>query len=293
MQALVEAVQRQLCDAVGDGLFATAVPGLSAVRARRPSFPETMVYRPVLCLVLQGAKTVRCGSAEAQLSAGRSLLVSLDMPVLSHVSAAPFLAVALELDAALLQEVALAVPPPAAPPSSGPGPAFAIGDIAVPAADAMLRLLRLAETPDAVPVLLPAILRELYYWLLTGPQGAALAHLALPDGHGARLARAVHRLRTGFAEPLSVPALAAEAALSPSAFYKHFKALTGMAPVQYRKALQLAEARRLMLAEGQTATAAAFATGYRSLSQFSRDFARAFGAPPRRSIAASRGREAA
>ena len=70
--------------------------------------------------------------------------------------------------------------------------------------------------------------------------------------------------------------------MSASALHGHFKAVAGVSPIQYQKHLRLQEARRLLLSEGTSAEAVAYEVGYASPSQFSREYARLFGQPPRR-----------
>lgn len=136
--------------------------------------------------------------------------------------------------------------------------------------------------PDAVPVLRAGIVRELHYWLLTGRHGAALRSLALPDSHAQRMVAAVQMLRDGFRHTLPVEQLAAAARMSTSSFHRCFKAMTSLTPVQFQKQLRLVEARSLMLSESRAASRAAYDVGYESVSQFTREYARMFGAPPRR-----------
>ena len=157
-------------------------------------------------------------------------------------------------------------------------------DLDAPLLACAARAVRLLETPDAIPLLYPGIMREIGYWLLTGPQGGALAQRITGSGMQRRMAGALHALRAQFAGPVRISDLAAIAGLSPSAFHRHFRALTGMTPLNFQKQLRLMEARRLMLTGPLSAESAAFAVGYASASQFSREYARLFGAPPRRDI---------
>jgi transcriptional regulator GlxA family with amidase domain len=113
-------------------------------------------------------------------------------------------------------------------------------------------------------------------------------HIAAGDGQGRQVARAIDLLRARYTEPLRIEDLARAASMGASTLHHHFKALTGMSPLQYQKQLRLAEARRLMLAERLDAATAAFRVGYESPSQFSREYSRQFGAPPMRDIAGVR-----
>jgi AraC-like DNA-binding protein len=125
-------------------------------------------------------------------------------------------------------------------------------------------------------------MKELHYWLLAGHHGASLRSLTVLDGHAQRIASAIKILRTEFDKPVSVHRLAASSGMSLSTFHLRFKAMTSLTPIQFQKQLRLIEARRLMLTDSQTASRAAFEVGYESVSQFTREYVRLFGAPPRR-----------
>jgi AraC-like DNA-binding protein len=157
-------------------------------------------------------------------------------------------------------------------------------------ADAALRLMRLLDRPASVPVLQAQLVREMHYWLLAGRHGSAIRRLGWPDGHVQRVARAVAVLRAEFAETVPVERLAAVAGMSPSSFHQHFRAVTSLSPLQFQKQLRLIEARRLMFAEGVSASHAAFAVGYESVPQFTREYGRMFGLSPVRDMKAARER---
>jgi AraC-like DNA-binding protein len=148
--------------------------------------------------------------------------------------------------------------------------------------EALLRLVRLLDAPKDIPVLAPLILRELHYRLLHGEQQGRLAEIAIGDGRLRRVAGAIAWIKEHFTEPLRIETLAKQVNMSPSALHSHFKAVAAMSPVQYQKRLRLQEARRRLLSGGTSAEAVAFEIGYASASQFSREYARLFGQPPRR-----------
>ena len=265
---------------------ATPIAGLTVMRAHAPGPPLRMVYRPVLCLVAQGAKRVLAGETMHAFGAGQSLIVGIDIPATGQVvrasAAAPYLAAAAELDVALLRELAGTCISPRHDDGTAQG--MFVGEDDPALAECMIRLLRLCGEPEAAPVLQPLLLRELHYRLLTGPHGAALRRLAVPDGRTERIARAIHLLRRDFTRTLKIQDLAAAAGMSVSTFHLHFKTATAMTPLQYQKQLRLLEARRLLLAD-TSAERAAYAVGYESPTQFSREYSRMFGLPPRRDAA--------
>jgi len=272
-----------------DGLAGTPLPGVRMMCVHAPSGPMHSVYRPLVCLVLQGAKEMTVGGEVRQVRGGDSVLVSTDVPVTGRIvqasPAAPYCALAVELDLALLAEFSLEVP---AATAVRHGARLFVEDTDAAVLDCATRLVRLLERPDAVPLLQPGIAREFHYWLLAGRHGPALRAIGAPDGYASRLGEAMRMLRSEYREPLPVERLAAAARMSVSAFHRHFRALTSLAPLQFQKQLRLVEARRLMRDLGVPATAAAFDVGYQSVSQFNREYARMFGAPPMRDTRALR-----
>jgi len=271
----------------GQGRFQTPMPDVHIVRSFQTLMPVHNLYRPSLCVVVKGQKEILFGDTTLYYGEMECLVVSVEIPASGRMLDAtpehPYIGVMIDFDVAVLRDVLqqLAKPPV---PSAGSGPCVFVGKVDGTLADCILRLVRMAQMPDAVPVLYPAVMRELYYWLLTGPHGGEVAKLALPETQAERVARALHYLRDHYHEPLRVEQLADVAMMSASSFHQHFKAMTSMTPVQYQKQLRLLEARRLMVADNANVSEAAYQVGYESASQFSREYARSFGVAPKRDV---------
>jgi AraC-like DNA-binding protein len=263
-----------------DGIARSPIPGLSMVRATRPSGLDYAISRPLVCLLLQGSKLVTTGRDTLAFNAGDSLLITADVPTISQITQAsasePYLSLILDVDVPLATDLAMSMK--AAPPASGAHVRIERTDEEV--SDAALRLIRLIERPGALPILKAQLLREMHYWLLAGRHGPAMRKLGFPEGHLQRVARAVAVLRADYTSSLPVERLAAAADMSPSSFYQHFRAVTSLSPLQFQKQLRLIEARRLMMTDGISARSAAFAVGYESVPQFTREYHRKFGRPP-------------
>lgn len=267
------------------GMSGTAVPRLSLIRVEQPTAPIPSVYEASVCLIAQGSKRVSLGDHSVVYDASRYLLVSMDLPLVGHIleasAEAPYLCCKIDLDLAALAELILAE---GGSPRTGELSALAVYPGDPDMVDAACRLVGLLERPETIPALAPLIEREILYRLLTGPHGAMLRHMAVADSHLGQVSRAIAKIRSGFHEQLRIREIAAAAGMSASSLHEHFKAVTRMTPLEYQKQLRLQEARRLMLAEGASAGSAGFAVGYESPSQFSREYRRLFGAPPRRDI---------
>ncbi len=268
-----------------DGVAMTPVPGLMMKCVTSPGRNLHAVSRPMICLVLQGAKRMLVGREEQVFSAGQSLILGADLPTVSCVlranSREPYLAIAIELEMSILRQLAaqLSHERPQAQPRAR---TLFTEDSEVAALDCASRLTRLIDRPEAIPLLRPGIVQELHYWLLSGQHGAALQSIADPTSYASRLGAALAILRAEYRSRIPVERLAAAAGMSLTAFHRHFKHMTSVTPGQYQKRLRLIEARRLMLEEGYSASSSAFDVGYESVSQFTREYRRLFQEPPKR-----------
>jgi AraC-like DNA-binding protein len=269
----------------GNGICTTTMPHLSLIRSDAPSAPTPAVYEASLCLIAQGSKRVSIGEHSVVYDAAHYLLVSVDLPLVGHVIDAsperPYLCCKIDLDPTTLADLMIserkAVP-------GGDLPVLGVYPTDPDLIDAACRLVGLLDRPETIHALAPLIEREILYRLLTGPHGIMLRRVATAGSNLHQVSRAIAAIRRSFDGPIRIDDVAAEAGMSPSSLHAHFKAITRMTPLEYQKQLRLQEARRLMLVGGITASTAGFAVGYESPSQFSREYTRLFGAPPRTDI---------
>lgn len=269
-------------NAVTDGMHRTVLDRVRLIRSSNPTEPIHTLYTPTLCLVAQGAKQASLGNHSFAYDGAKFLVVSVDLPLLAWVSDAsperPYLCVAYDLDLNALTELMLERAVPPLPGNGSPGLALSVVEPVL--LDAMLRLLRLLDAPQDAPVLAPLAEREILYRLLTGSQARMMRHIAMGENRLRQIGRAIEWIKNHYGDPFSVERLADIAGMSVSSFHHHFKAVTGLSPLQYRTQIRLQQARRLMVLEGMDAANAGFRVGYESPSQFSRDYSRAFGNPP-------------
>jgi AraC-like DNA-binding protein len=274
-----------------DGGHPTAIPELTFWRFSNPTEPAQVIQEPAVYVVVQGRKQVTVDGESYVYDPSQYLAVSLAVPAEGHVVEAtpdvPYLCLTLRVDPRELASLLVESGRPA-PRDDHDGRALFVSALDASLLDALLRLVRLLDAPHDIPVLAPLVLRELHYRLLQGEQQGRLAELAIGDGRLRRVAGAITWIREHFAEPMQVEDLARVASMSPSALHAHFRAATGVSPIQYQKRLRLQEARRRLLSEAGTAEAVAYEVGYASPSQFSREYARLFGQPPRRDAEAMR-----
>jgi AraC-like DNA-binding protein len=271
-----------------DGSHQSALPGLALTRGSVPTVCMPTVYQPCLGIVVQGRKRAVLNDEVFHYDALNYLVVSVTLPGMGQVLEAtpehPYLSLRLNLD---LEEIARLVLELG---NRGPSPAAAdrglfVARLDEPLLDAVLRMVKLLDSPEDIDVLAPVVQREIYYRMLRGELGYRLVDLAQAEGGSHRVVRAIEWLKQHFAATLRIEELADAVHMSPSALHHRFKAVTAMSPLQYQKHLRLHEARRLMFADGIESATAGHRVGYESASQFSREYRRLFGAPPRSEIA--------
>jgi AraC-like DNA-binding protein len=238
-------------------------------------------------VIAQGSKEVMVGESFYIYDPSHYLISTVELPRASQILEAsrekPYLSFRLVLTPALVSSVMLEASQSNIPDHSDVK-AMDVSLLDVNLQDAVLRLVRLLDSPAGAPVLMPLITREIVYWLLMGSQGARLRHLATMGGYTPLIARAVERLSHDFDQSLHMEDLARELGMSVSGLHHHFKAITTMSPMQFQKQLRLQEARRLMLSEDFDAASAAYRVGYNDASHFNREYKSLFGVPPMRDV---------
>lgn len=275
------------CWAPNEGATSSPVPGLTFHRHTTPTAPYVGMMDASLSLVVAGKKRVVLGNHTFDYGTTRLLLTSIDLPVTAWVTqasaTAPYLGILFRIDFAVVRALLAVVDHEKIAAAMPLG--IACADVTADLLDALSRLCRLGERPSEIGLFAEPMQREVIYRLITSPIGLRLRSLASVEGTSGGVVRALDWLRHNFRERQSTHALAEIARMSVSTLHRHFKAITTMSPVQYRKHLQLNEARRLMIVTGSDAASAAYDVGYESPSQFSREYHRAFGQPPISSIA--------
>ncbi|MBB4346981.1 AraC-like DNA-binding protein [Rhizobium cellulosilyticum] len=265
----------------------TGIPRVAMVQGEIPEHQLAAVYDPMVNLILSGSKTMTVGERTFHYDPATYFVMSVDLPAVGSVHPAatgePYLAVSLTLDPTIVGALIRDLPVRACSELFGSG--FSVAPVNEDFLDAWIRMLKLMDRPDEITVLSPAYEREILFRVLQGPLGWMLRDIATPDTALSRISVAIDWIRQNFAEPIRVEALAEMAALSVSAFHRHFKAVTALSPLQYQKRVRLLHARSQLIAGQGNATSISFGVGYESPNQFSREYARLFGLPPSKDLA--------
>lgn len=287
MQASCNELAKLIARIVGDDGGLEVLPGLYLSHRTAPTELGHGIYHPCFCVIAQGSKEVLLADECYRYDPAHYLIATATLPVATRIIEAspeqPYLGLLLRLDPALVSSVMVEAGYPASHSQSSVK-AINVSPLNAKLLDAVVRLVRLSDTPKEARFLTPLILREIVYRLLVGEQGSRLRYVTVLGGNTHRIAEAIRRLHHEFDQPLRIEEMARELNMSVSSFHHHFKKVTAMSPLQFQKHLRLQEARRLMLAEQLDATSAGYRVGYDDASYFSREYKRFFGAPPMRDV---------
>lgn len=294
LQPTLDAHRRLMAGLIPEaGFHAAALDGVTFMRADASTTPAPVLQEPSIVLLGQGLKRSYLDGEVLAYAPGEILVVALPMQFECDTvvqPGQPMLALSVRIDMAVVAELACQMDPlpPVPPGASGASGAslrgLSVGPMDAPLADALTRLLGVLDVSadaEACRVLGPQLLRELHYRVLQGPAGLGLRALAGSHGRMGRVFRSIEQMRSDPAREISVSAMARDAGMSVSAFHEAFKRVTGHAPLQYLKLTRLHLARSWMQDHDLGAAEAAYRVGYGSASQFSREFKRLFGLPPR------------
>ncbi|MGP0578159.1 AraC family transcriptional regulator N-terminal domain-containing protein [Paenibacillus peoriae] len=265
----------------------TAIPSLFFYQRSSKTEPVYRVYKPSFCFVVQGLKEILLAQENFEYGPSDYLITSMNLPVIGQIIKAspesPYLSLKLEFTQNQILEV-LNDSKIQVTLKENAKRALFVGQMESSIQDAVLRLARLLDTPGEIPFLAPLYTKEILYRLLQGPYGVELAQIAVEGSSTYRIREAIDYIVRNWDQSFRIEDLADTASMSVSSFHRHFKEVTVMSPIQFQKQLRLQEARRLLLAESADAADVAFRVGYESSSQFSREYSRMFGAPPRADI---------
>lgn len=276
-----------------DGHHKTPVTGVYCLKISKTNRREKNHWRACLGIVAQGCKEIVLEQDVYRCAEGHYTATPVDLPVISRIAMAtpdkPFLGLLIDLNPLTLSEVAAQLDKNFLNEGKNPMRALFSGQANENIQEAAVRLAKLFDSQkEDASVLGSWIVKEIFYHFLKGPEGSAIRQFVLSGSRMFKISQAIHSIRAELSREVDASALAKTANMSRSAFFKYFKEATAMSPIQYQKRLRLLEAKRLMVDEGETAEGSAYRVGYRSASQFSREYSRMFGNSPMRDVIKSK-----
>ncbi|MCL4660601.1 AraC family transcriptional regulator [Burkholderia multivorans] len=266
-----------------EGYNLTVLPDVRILRSDRALSRTPVLYDPGIVIVCQGRKRGYFGDQVYLYDEQHYLAVAVPVPFTMETDATPehpLLAIYMHLDFRVAAELMIQIDRQRMPAYADAPQSMMSSPMDSALRMSVLRFLEAMNQPLDATILGSALVRELYFRVLTGAQGNAMRAALAMQGQFGKIGKALRRIHATYAQPLDLSQLASEAGMSVPTFHSHFKAITRTSPMQYVKSTRLHQARLLMVRQGMTAEAACHAVGYASPSQFNREFKRLFGLTP-------------
>lgn len=285
MSTEINALSAKLLYNLGQaGNYPTAIEGLTLYRRDQVNSIEKCVYKPLIALVVHGQKEISVGKNQYHCANNNLLMVGVDVPATTIITQTPCVSMVLDINKQILDEL-MAVVPQTIPPKVANPSGVLLQPISQEILNAFSRMVALLDHPEEIPALAPIILKEIYYRLLSGPNGYYLRSFFMDGWNNNNIARSINWLKANLTTKILIDDLATQVNMSTSNFYRKFKELTSLSPIQFQKRLRLQQARQLMLVHDLKASQASLQSGYENFGQFSREYKRLFGEAPHRDIA--------
>ncbi|MDH2925997.1 AraC family transcriptional regulator [Lonepinella koalarum] len=275
-----------------NSIWQTPIDGLFLHHLDSPQMMNGFRQQPSLCMMLMGERQLCIGNECCRFNQDNMSLCPVNTPVTMTVDHAtpnkPYFALSLQFDLVMVARIAsqLNLHNPINN-SIQPQDFLTLFNPNQELINALERLLTLLYAPNfeqKITILAPLYLQEIYYYLLTSPQGDKLCELCRQGSHAERISKATAWLNQHFSEPLDIAQLASLCGMSISGFYQHFRHITQQSPLQYQKNLRLTEAQHQIQQHSAPISQIAYNVGYESPSQFSREYKRYFGRAPSEEI---------
>ncbi|KRF51446.1 AraC family transcriptional regulator [Bacillus sp. Soil531] len=270
-----------------DGTHTTAIPSLIFNRRSHVTEPNYSIYKPSLLIVVQGVKEIFLAQERFRYSPADYLVASVHLPATVQVIEAspdvPYLSLTLEFTPSQILEVLRDTEIRVNPKKDAKRGMF-LSSVDSSMLNAVIRLARLLDSPKDIPVLAPLFTKEILYRVLQEPHESRLGQIAIEGSYTYRIRKVIEHIMHKYDQSLRIEELADIVNMGISSLHRHFKEVTAMSPIQFQKQLRLQEARHLLLSESTDACKVAFRVGYESPSQFSREYSRMFGLPPKEDI---------
>ena len=258
--------------------------GVKFFRRNNVDFIHICVQKPCIFFIINGEKHINIHSKDFLIEKGCYNITYIDYPISSYFSNIsednPYLSIYLPVDNKIISEIIKDIEN--IPNNSFKGISSHKADESL--LEAYERLIDLYAKRDNNTFLAELTLKEIYYRILTGPAGADLKSLFTSDSQSNKIYKAVEYITENYKDRLTINDIAAKVNMAPSTFFRVFKQITLISPLQYQKRLRLHEAQRLMLTESLTATEAAYNVGYESITQFTREYKKIFNSSPAKNI---------
>lgn len=267
----------------------TGIPSLDFFTTTKPDEFSLYIYQPSICFALQGSKSISFAKNIYTYDRAKYLLIATHIPayikVLEASEQSPYVGLSLKFTLEQIYDVVKEFNHNEFNIQSKPSRGLYFDDVSEELLDPILRLSKLLLSPKQnIDFMAPLIIKEILYVLLSKNSGEFLKQYIMNGSVTNKIVEAIIIIKNNFSNPINMRELAYKLGMSESSLYHNFKQITALSPLQFQKKIRLEEAKQMLLNQNADASDVAFEVGYESPSQFSREYARIFGMPPKTHI---------
>ena len=247
--------------------------------------PRTpLTYDFCLVFVLQGKKIGYLPNKRFEYDSKNYLVVSAALPFECETYASkeePYTCILININKDIMYEIISSISKEESKNCKSVQMAIFQDQVTQDLENSIYRLLKILQSKEESAILGDSILREIYYRIAIGENSHFLHKMFLENKMESKMTRTLKIIHNKYNEHLDIPTLAKEEDMSVSSFHTHFKKVTSLSPLQYIKKIRLNKAKDLLTRNNLQVNETAYATGYESSSQFSKDFKSYYGYPPK------------
>ncbi|QOP41401.1 AraC family transcriptional regulator [Sulfurimonas marina] len=269
-----------------NGAVQSEIPNLDFYFSKELTEQINIMYEPSLCVILQGDKAVGFGENNYGYDHKMYLLSSTHLPakmkILKASNETPYISLRIKFTLENIYEVLKALDSQQTNLDENAEKGLFFDDMNIQLYESLYRFMKLLErSKKDIEFLYPLLTKEILYNLVKSQGGAFLSKFCMEGSVSNKIVQVITYIKDHFNEKLNINTLAKSIDMSESSLYQHFKTITTLSPIQFQKKLRLEEAKRLLQLQNKEISEVAFAVGYESPSQFSREFSRMFGLSPK------------
>ena len=267
-----------------DGLHQTFIKDISIYKTIKAVPRAPLLYDLCLIIVLQGEKIGYLGENVFNYNSHNYLVVPTTIPFECETIASkeePFMCMLITIDKKIMYEIIDLISNKEALKNKSSQLGVFSDNITPEIENTIERILQTLNSKTESKILADSLLKELYYRVASGENADFLHKMFLNTKIEAKIARSLRSIHENYGDHLDIPNLAKNEDMSSSSFHTHFKKITSLTPLQYIKKIRLNKALDLLTRQNYQVNSTAYAIGYESSSQFSRDFKSFFGYPPK------------
>lgn len=267
-----------------DGYYNTYIDKVKLYKMSQKTTLYNVIFENWILFTFQGKKEMKLNQTLLEYTSQNYLVASSTLPIECETFASkeePFFGMVISFDLniiyQLLDEIFIEKPKNNKLSNIG---TFS-DNLTKEIEDILYRIIKIADKKEDSKILGDSLIKELLYRVLQGKNSHFLHNLINKSSNEAKISRSLKLIHSNLEKSYTVDELARKENMSVASFHNHFKKITAHSPHQYIKKIRLNKAENLISQNNLNINEVAIKVGYENASQFSKEFKKYFGYPPK------------